>query len=200
MKKEHVFFNRFKTREEAKQSIFEWIEVFYNRQRIHSSLGYLSPLEYEKRRLTQCAYLEGNSILKLGARKLRSIDIDPKDVKITKTPRGLQALYKKNINITQLLRAERNLQHNSYEMIEIAYDLQAGSYIANLKNSKNQEVQKKYTAKIASTILSLCEPKSILEAGVGEATTLSGVLENIKTNVNSFGFDLSWSRVAYAKR
>ena len=48
LKKEHVFFNRFKTREEAKQSIFEWIEVFYNRQRIHSSLGYLSPAEYEK--------------------------------------------------------------------------------------------------------------------------------------------------------
>ena len=48
LKKEHVFFNRFKTKEEAKQSIFEWIEVFYNRQRIHSSLGYLSPVEYGK--------------------------------------------------------------------------------------------------------------------------------------------------------
>ena len=30
-----------------KQSIFEWIEVFYNRQRRHSSLAYLSPVAYE---------------------------------------------------------------------------------------------------------------------------------------------------------
>jgi putative transposase len=35
------------TREEAKAMIFEYIEVFYNRQRRHSSLGYLSPLDYE---------------------------------------------------------------------------------------------------------------------------------------------------------
>jgi putative transposase len=32
---------------EAKLSIFEWIEVFYNRQRRHSSLDYLSPVAYE---------------------------------------------------------------------------------------------------------------------------------------------------------
>ena len=35
------------TRAEARQAIFEFIEVFYNRQRLHSSLGYLSPAEYE---------------------------------------------------------------------------------------------------------------------------------------------------------
>ena len=33
---------------EAKLSIFEWIEVFYNRQRRHSSLAYLSPTAYEQ--------------------------------------------------------------------------------------------------------------------------------------------------------
>ena len=36
------------TREEAKQSIFEYIEVFYNRQRKHSTLGYVSPMVFEK--------------------------------------------------------------------------------------------------------------------------------------------------------
>ena len=35
------------TRAEARMSIFEFIEVWYNRQRLHSSLGYLSPIEYE---------------------------------------------------------------------------------------------------------------------------------------------------------
>ena len=48
LKTEHIFFEKFKTRAEARQSIFEWIEVFYNRQRLHSSLGFLSPVDYEK--------------------------------------------------------------------------------------------------------------------------------------------------------
>lgn len=44
---------KFKTREEARQSIFEYIEVFYNRVRIHSSNNYLSPNEYEQQQLMQ---------------------------------------------------------------------------------------------------------------------------------------------------
>ncbi len=48
LKTEHVFFYDFATREEAKQSIFEYIEVFYNRQRIHSTLDFLSPAEFER--------------------------------------------------------------------------------------------------------------------------------------------------------
>ena len=38
----------FSTRIEAKAAIFEYIEVYYNRRRIHSSLGYVSPVDYEK--------------------------------------------------------------------------------------------------------------------------------------------------------
>ena len=37
------------TRQEAKTAIFEYIEVFYNRQRRHSYLGYLSPADFESR-------------------------------------------------------------------------------------------------------------------------------------------------------
>lgn len=40
---------RFAARAEARQRIFEFIEVWYNRQRLHSSLGYLSPAEFESR-------------------------------------------------------------------------------------------------------------------------------------------------------
>ncbi|MDF2966202.1 MAG: transposase [Rickettsiaceae bacterium] len=36
-----------KTREEAKNVIFEYIEVFYNRIRIHSTIQYMSPVEFE---------------------------------------------------------------------------------------------------------------------------------------------------------
>lgn len=49
LKTEHIYFEHYKTREQAKASIFEYIEVFYNRQRCHSTLGYLSPIAYEKK-------------------------------------------------------------------------------------------------------------------------------------------------------
>ena len=39
----------FSSRNEAKSAIFEYIEVYYNRQRIHSSLGYFSPVEFERK-------------------------------------------------------------------------------------------------------------------------------------------------------
>ena len=47
LKRELVYRTTYKTREEAKQSLFEYIEVFYNRQRRHSTLGYLSPMQFE---------------------------------------------------------------------------------------------------------------------------------------------------------
>src|SRR6266516_7881783 len=47
LKTECVYQHIYQSRSEAKQSIFEWIEVFYNRQRRHSSLAYLSPVAYE---------------------------------------------------------------------------------------------------------------------------------------------------------
>lgn len=43
LKKEMVHQRRFKTRAEAKAAIFEYIEVFYNRQRRHSGIGYKTP-------------------------------------------------------------------------------------------------------------------------------------------------------------
>lgn len=47
LKKELVHHEQYATRDEARQSIFEYIEVFYNRQRLHSSLGYKSPEAFE---------------------------------------------------------------------------------------------------------------------------------------------------------
>ena len=47
LKNELVFQRTFVTRQQAKEAIFEWIEVWYNRKRRHSSLGYLSPEAFE---------------------------------------------------------------------------------------------------------------------------------------------------------
>jgi putative transposase len=48
LKRELVHSERYTTRDEARASIFEYVEVFYNRVRRHSSLGYVSPAEFER--------------------------------------------------------------------------------------------------------------------------------------------------------
>jgi len=47
LKTELIYLRRFATRAEAREAIFDFIELFYNRERRHSSLGYATPLEYE---------------------------------------------------------------------------------------------------------------------------------------------------------
>lgn len=47
LKRELVHRVQFVTRAEARAALFEWIEVFYNRERLHSALGYQSPVDFE---------------------------------------------------------------------------------------------------------------------------------------------------------
>lgn len=47
LKRELVHRVHFTTRAQARAAIFEWIEIFYNRERLHSALGYLSPVDFE---------------------------------------------------------------------------------------------------------------------------------------------------------
>jgi transposase InsO family protein len=49
LKTELIYFEKYRTRQEARGSVFEYIEIFYNRTRRHSSLNYCSPAEFEKR-------------------------------------------------------------------------------------------------------------------------------------------------------
>jgi transposase InsO family protein len=51
LKAESLHHERFHTREEARAAVFEYIEMFYNRRRSHSSLGYLSPEQFEASRM-----------------------------------------------------------------------------------------------------------------------------------------------------
>ena len=46
LKKELVHHETYATHAQARQSLFEYIEVFYNRVRIHSALGYKSPAQF----------------------------------------------------------------------------------------------------------------------------------------------------------
>jgi transposase InsO family protein len=47
LKKELIYRTEYKNKEEAKKAIFEYIEVWYNRKRIHSSIGYMTPVQFE---------------------------------------------------------------------------------------------------------------------------------------------------------
>ena len=49
LKVEAIHGEKFATRERVKEEVFEYIEVYYNRNRLHSTLGYLSPAEFEVR-------------------------------------------------------------------------------------------------------------------------------------------------------
>jgi len=54
LKTEWVYGKAYQTRQEAKDDLFKYIELFYNRRRRHASLGYISPAEFERRyELTQ---------------------------------------------------------------------------------------------------------------------------------------------------
>lgn len=48
LKSELVAFERFATQAEAQRALFQWIELFYNRVRRHSTLGYISPVDFER--------------------------------------------------------------------------------------------------------------------------------------------------------
>jgi transposase InsO family protein len=47
LKTELIHHQTYQTRSDAKQAVFEYIEVFYNRERLHSANGYMSPVDYE---------------------------------------------------------------------------------------------------------------------------------------------------------
>jgi putative transposase len=48
LKRERINRVRYRTREQAQSDVFDYIERFYNRQRLHSYLGYISPVEFER--------------------------------------------------------------------------------------------------------------------------------------------------------
>lgn len=55
LKTELVHHRRYRTREEARRDIFEYIELFYNRVRLHSALGYLSPVQFAANQMDKAA-------------------------------------------------------------------------------------------------------------------------------------------------
>jgi uncharacterized protein YbaR (Trm112 family) len=118
-----------------------------------------------------------------------------------KTIKELEQEFLNGKNISQLMREERNIDFNTPEIIEVCYELQTGEYQKKWANPELNDFYEDFTKEIANTILDFHIPESILEAGIGEATTFVKVLKhlNIK-NLDAFGFDISWSRTFFAKK
>ena len=119
------------------------------------------------------------------------------------TIKELKELYENGTNISAFLRSEMELSHNNKDIIELVYELQTGSYIEGMKNGDLVKHKIDYADEIAKVVGKLCQPQTILEAGIGEATTLSWVVAALSTlNISPqfYGFDLSCSRVFYARK
>lgn len=104
-------------------------------------------------------------------------------------------------NITALMKQHRGLVANTEEAIEIAYDLQSGRYVQAMAHDRHATQRTAYATAIAREIKQFADVQTLLEAGIGEATTFSGVVTALGlAGENAYGFDLSWSRLAFAKR
>jgi ubiquinone/menaquinone biosynthesis C-methylase UbiE len=109
----------------------------------------------------------------------------------------VEEIYSRGGNIMQFLKGENKNAENSKESILISYDYQSGTYIEAYK--KNPENCHKYTKQLSDEISTLGDFTTILEAGVGEATTFKQVTKNLVSLENCYGFDISWSRLKAAK-
>ncbi len=106
-----------------------------------------------------------------------------------------RAAYANGQNITALLRRQKNTAVNTPEIIELAYDLQAGSYIAHA--AYNAENTDQFNAEVAAILSQHCRPNdTLLDIGTGEMTTLSGVVPKMALPPRQvLAFDISWSRL-----
>lgn len=110
----------------------------------------------------------------------------------------IKELFDSGVNIMEYFRNQNNSSQNSIEAIKISYDLQAGSYIRIYND--NLDYNSKYTASIAKIFDKFGKINSLLEAGVGEATTMANVVTKMNATPDFVcGFDISWSRVKHAR-
>jgi hypothetical protein len=113
---------------------------------------------------------------------------------------GMKSAYARNENVMDWARDNSTLTDNTTVSALIAYDLQAGTYVENAQT--NPEHVNTWSAQLAELLKPyMISGDRILEVGVGEATTLTGVMKATKCkNISAFGLDISWSRIFFAKK
>ena len=103
--------------------------------------------------------------------------------------------YAEGRNITELLRAQKQTTLNTSEIIETAYDLQAGTYIQYVRENAAQAAL--YTGELAGILgRYVGADDSLLDIGTGELTTLSLITGKLpRKPKHIYAFDISWSRI-----
>jgi ubiquinone/menaquinone biosynthesis C-methylase UbiE len=111
----------------------------------------------------------------------------------------IKEVYEQGGNVMRLFRGMEASDANSLQAILVSYDLQAGSYVKMLDDPGPAAFLDKYTSALAG-VLDRYAPTSVMEAGVGEATTLANVIGKMKRRpAHALGFDIAWSRAAVAR-
>ncbi len=112
----------------------------------------------------------------------------------------IRALFERGENIINWVQSREGAQTNSEAAILYSYDVQAGSYVAELADEGRRRFKESFGQALAAVLDELA-PESLLEAGVGEATSLAPVLRQMtRRPAHVLGFDLSLSRLLYARR
>lgn len=108
-------------------------------------------------------------------------------------------VYRRGQNVTKYLRDKFNLTENTSEIIELAYELQTGSYIKIVEENIERAIQ---YAKEVGNIFSqyVNEGDSLIDVGAGELTRLTLMLNSANIDLsNVYAFDISWSRLKKGK-
>lgn len=107
---------------------------------------------------------------------------------------GMRAAYERGENAMEYARQVAGTAGNSVAATLIAYDLQAGSYVAGAR--AKPEYNSRWCTQLAGILDPLLTSQcSLLEVGCGEATTLAGVLQRLNSTPSyALGLDISWSR------
>jgi ubiquinone/menaquinone biosynthesis C-methylase UbiE len=112
----------------------------------------------------------------------------------------IKQLYQSGVNISEWVRNDEGSSDSSLTAILYSYDAQAGSYLDALQESKVASL-KLQTGEKPASILDDLAPETLLDAGVGEATTLVPVIRAMKRRPPSiWGIDLSLSRLLFARQ
>lgn len=117
--------------------------------------------------------------------------IAPKHVDIMQAKQAFES----GGNITQILKNHSDSPINTSAIIEISYDLQAGSYIEFAR--RNSDYFADLSAEYAAIVQRYVTPDDILlDIGTGEITNLSFLVRRLSANPSHlFAFDISWSRI-----
>src|SRR5262249_53802149 len=109
--------------------------------------------------------------------------------------RSAKAALERGENITRHLREQLQRETNTPAIIEMAYDLQAGTYIEWLNG--HREFTEDYTAEMADILNPECrERDTILHVGTGELTTMCYLANKLHADfAELLAFDISWSRL-----